>query len=237
MNVTDRIELLLSSKGIGKRSIKPTLARICGISYPAVSQWFSGKTGSIRNENLQAIAKAFGSSVDWLISGEGEMLASEQSDERQSKTLQNESEILLQNVYPQTFTAIPLISWVSAGIWTEAIDLYAVGDAEEWMPCPDKIGPRGFALRVEGDSMTSPFPGAESYPRGTVIFVDPDVACENGDPVIAKIPSSNEATFKIFVREGASFFLKPLNPQYPLIPITDEVHIVGVIIGSYRARR
>ncbi|MFG8479014.1 LexA family protein [Pseudomonas aeruginosa] len=236
MNITDRIELLLTSRGVPKRQIKTTLKDVCGVSYPAVSQWFSGKTKSIRNEHLMAIAKAYGSSVDWLISGKGKMLAPG-AERGIEKTTQNKSEISEINVYPQTFTAIPVISWVSAGNWSEAIDLYAIGDAEEWMPCPDRIGPRGFALRVDGDSMTSPYPGSESYPKGTVIFVDPDVEAQSGDPVIAKLHPDNEATFKMFVRESGRLYLKPLNPQYPLTEISEDVQIIGVIIGSYITRR
>ncbi|HGT3140149.1 TPA: LexA family transcriptional regulator [Pseudomonas aeruginosa] len=236
MNVTDRIELLLASSGVPKRKIKTTLAKVCGVKYPAVSQWFSGKTKSIRNENLMSIAKAYGSSVDWLISGRGDMITAPDG-RNATKSTQNKSETSEINVYPQSFTATPLISWVSAGNWSEVIDVYATGDAEEWMPCPDRIGPRGFALRVEGDSMTSPFPGSESYPRGTVIFVDPDIEAKTGDPVIARLHPDNEATFKMFVRESGRLYLKPLNPQYPLTEISEDVQIIGVIIGSYITRR
>ncbi|MDP5677872.1 helix-turn-helix transcriptional regulator, partial [Pseudomonas aeruginosa] len=88
MNITDRIELLLASSGVPKRQIKTTLKDVCGISYPAVSQWFSGKTKSIRNEHLMAIAKAYGSSVDWLISGKGEMF-DPGADRGGEKTTQN----------------------------------------------------------------------------------------------------------------------------------------------------
>ncbi|MFP5338448.1 MAG: LexA family protein, partial [Gammaproteobacteria bacterium] len=104
------------------------------------------------------------------------------------------------------------------------------------MPCPDPIGPRGFALRVEGDSMTSPYPGSETYPHGTIIYVDPDLAHKSGDPVIAKLPSSNSATFKIFIEDAGQLYLKPLNPQHPMIPITEETHIVAVLVGAYRRR-
>ena len=38
-----------------------------------------------------------------------------------------------------------------------------------------------FMLRVEGDSMTSPYPGEQSFPAGTIIVVDPTRAAHAGD--------------------------------------------------------
>ena len=183
------------------------------------------------------IAVACGVSPVWLETGQGDMLPKETSS--LTDTGENVEPLRVQDasvVALSDFHRVPVISWVAAGAWSEAIDLYEVGDAEVWMLCPDPIGPRGFALRVEGDSMTSPYPGAESYPHGTFIYVDPDVAHKSGDPVIAKLPSSNSATFKIFFEDAGQQYLKPLNPQHPMIPITEETHIVAVLVGSYRKR-
>jgi len=183
------------------------------------------------------IAVACGVSPVWLETGQGDMLPKESSS--LTDTGENVEPLRVQDssvVALSDFHRVPVISWVAAGAWSEAIDLYEVGDAEVWMLCPDPIGPRGFALRVEGDSMTSPYPGAESYPHGTFIYVDPDVAHKSGDPVIAKLPSSNSATFKIFFEDAGQQYLKPLNPQHPMIPITEETHIVAVLVGSYRKR-
>lgn len=74
MNVIDRIQHLLTERGVKPRSIKPTLAKVCGISYEAVRQWFAGDTSNIRNENLMAIAEEYGVSVDWLLGGTKQQL-------------------------------------------------------------------------------------------------------------------------------------------------------------------
>lgn len=183
------------------------------------------------------IAVACGVSPVWLETGQGEMLPRQSSDPTVSGANVDPLQVHEATVVQlEDFKRVPLISWVAAGAWSEAIDLYEVGDAEVFMPCPDPIGPRGFALRVEGDSMTSPYPGHESYPHGTFIYVDPDLAHKSGDPVIAKLPSSNAATFKIFIEDAGMQYLKPLNPQHPMIPITEETHIVAVLVGSYRKR-
>lgn len=126
---------------------------------------------------------------------------------------------------------VPLISWVQAGSWSEAMDLYTPEDGEDWLPCPTNHGPRTFALRIEGDSMTAPH--GRSYPAGCIIYVDPD-QCDgitSGDRVIAKLDRSSDVTFKVFTEDAGRRFLKPLNPQYPII--TDPFHIVGKIIGTW----
>lgn len=69
MNITDRMAALLSARGVKPRSIKPTLAKSCGISYEAVRQWFAGETSSIKNEHLVVIAKTYKTTVDWLLTG------------------------------------------------------------------------------------------------------------------------------------------------------------------------
>ena len=73
MEITERMAALLTARGVKPRSIKPTLAKACGISYEAVRQWFAGETNSIKNEHLLTIASHYKTSVDWLLTGAGEM--------------------------------------------------------------------------------------------------------------------------------------------------------------------
>ncbi|MFB8830218.1 helix-turn-helix domain-containing protein [Azotobacter sp. CWF10] len=74
MNITDRMTRLILARRpkVGSRGIRRAIADACGISYEAVRQWFSGNTGSIRNENLIAIAETFDTTIDWLLAGDGE---------------------------------------------------------------------------------------------------------------------------------------------------------------------
>lgn len=128
---------------------------------------------------------------------------------------------------------VPLISWVTAGSWCESPDNHAPGDAEEWLPCPSRHSEKTYALRVVGDSMTSPNPGDRSYPNGTIIFVDPERAWEIGSRVIVRLPNSSEVTFKTFTVDAGVPYLIPINPRYPTIPMPEGAHICGVVIGSY----
>lgn len=130
---------------------------------------------------------------------------------------------------------IPLISHVQAGAFCEAVDNFQPGDAEEWLPCPVNVGKQAYALRVKGDSMTSPTAGQRSYPEGTIIYVDPDREANIGSRVIAKLIDTNEVTFKVYTEDSGKRFLKPINPQYPTIELTDDTHICGVVVGSFMA--
>lgn len=93
MNVIERIQHLLAERGVKPRSIKPTLAKVCGISYEAVRQWFAGDTANIRNENLMAIAEKYEVTVDWLLSGTKQQLSEmdKQSAEAGSQSAQSDT--------------------------------------------------------------------------------------------------------------------------------------------------
>ncbi|MEX6662464.1 XRE family transcriptional regulator [Pseudomonas sp. W2-17] len=70
MKITDRILKVMSEAGCPPRQIKPSLAIICGVSYQAVNQWFSGEVANIRIEHLIEISKHLNVSLDWLVTGE-----------------------------------------------------------------------------------------------------------------------------------------------------------------------
>jgi SOS-response transcriptional repressor LexA len=132
----------------------------------------------------------------------------------------------------QRFGKVPLISWVQAGAWCEAVSNFESYDADSWLSCPVPISNHGYALKVLGDSMTNPGPG-RSYPTGCIIFVDPEAETKTGDRVIARVPRTNEATFKVLVEDAGRQYLRPINPQYPIIDITEETHICGKVVGSF----
>ncbi len=137
------------------------------------------------------------------------------------------------DIGPSIRGKVPLISSVQAGLWCEAVDNYHVGDHEELLDCPKSCGKTAYALRVRGDSMTNPIPGGKTYPEGTIIFVDPSQAITSGCRVIAKLPYSNEATFKEYREEDGKRWLKPLNPTYDKIEVTAEIRLCGVVIGKW----
>lgn len=127
---------------------------------------------------------------------------------------------------------VPLISWEQASRWGKAGQDSASFGGVTWLSCPLPISRNGYALTVRGDSMTNPGPG-KTYPPGCVIFVDPDAKACVGDRVIATVPNTNEATFKILVEDAGRQFLRSINPQYPIIEYTQGTSICGKVIGAF----
>jgi SOS-response transcriptional repressor LexA len=118
---------------------------------------------------------------------------------------------------------VPLISWVQAGGWKEVADPFQPGDADEWLDTTATRSEHAFALSVRGDSMEPEFT------EGDIIIVDPEREPVSGSYIIAK--NGAEATFKQFVMDGQSVFLKPLNSRYPIRDMTGiEFKIVGVVV-------
>lgn len=124
---------------------------------------------------------------------------------------------------PGMAARLPLISWVTAGLWREVVDNFQPGDAEEWVETTKRVGASAFALRVRGDSMEP------RCPDGAVIIVDPDREAVNGSLVVVRLDDDLEATFKRLVIEGGRRFLAPLNPRYPVLEIEGPAVICGVV--------
>ena len=43
---------------------------------------------------------------------------------------------------------------------------------------------------------------------------------------------TGETTFKQYLRDGGSSYLQPFNSAFPVIPITDDVEIIGQVIDG-----
>lgn len=125
---------------------------------------------------------------------------------------------------------VPLISWVQAGEWATAVDNFVRGTGEELVATSARVSPRSYALRVRGPSMTNPS-GPKSFPDGTKIIVDPSREPENGALVIVRLEDEGEATFKQLMVEGKTQWLRPLNPQFPAMPIDRAATFCGVVVS------
>jgi len=190
------------------------LAKKCGVSKGAVSLWEGGQTLNLKNENLYALAKATGFSDRWIVTGTGTKAAHD--------GFGNATE-------GPDATALPLISWVQAGAWMEAEDMYEVGDYEELIPVAGRYSTRSFILRVRGDSMVAE--SGPSFPEGSLIIVDPEKEAKHGSYVVVRLDSSKEVTFKQLVIDGGTTYLKPLNTRYPIIEIDESAQVCGVVRG------
>lgn len=123
-----------------------------------------------------------------------------------------------------SLTRIPVISWVQAGDFCEAVGPEQLVHADEWIDVPTKGGPNTYALRVQGDSMEPKFS------EGSILVVDPDRQAVHGSFVIAK--QNGECTFKQLIKDGPDWYLKPMNERYPVKQMTEDMAICGVVVMS-----
>jgi SOS-response transcriptional repressor LexA len=129
--------------------------------------------------------------------------------------------------------SIPVISWVSAGQFTECVDMGHPGESTEGPPIspPVKVSNNAFALIVRGDSMEP------EYRDGDIIIVDPLAYVNNNDKCIVKI--NEKVTFKILVHRDGEIRIKSRNPKYPDQIITPEMEVdfkvIGKVVGYWRS--
>ncbi|KGV86486.1 helix-turn-helix family protein [Burkholderia pseudomallei MSHR3951] len=139
------------------------------------------------------------------------------------------------NVTEWPIGKLPLISWVQAGEWSEIVDNFQPGDAEDWIACPFPSGRHGFVLRVVGDSMYNPG-GDMSFRDGDFISVNPERDALHRSLVIAR-RNREKATFKqLLIDESDGPMLHALNPNWPTryIPLDKTTEIIGVVTGQWR---
>lgn len=213
MALKDRIQELLDA-GFKKGE----LAKAAGKSSAAVTHWLNGSTIEIKSDSAAGLQALTGYSSVWLSTGKGP------------------KKISVGNVtMARPRKKVPLISWVKAGSWGEVEDFFNAGEAEHWEEAfESNPGDSSFALRVEGDSMTSPNPNELTFPEGTIIIVDPSRAASAGDFVVAKDVSTQMATFKKLTYDAGRWFLRPLNPIYQAYEIDDpSIRVIGRVV-EYR---
>lgn len=214
----DRIEELMATMKWEPSDV----VKIAGVSSSAVSQW-RGKGSKIIHSigDIKAAEKleaASGFNALWIAKGEGPKF-SEKANTTERQAIDG---------------LVPLISFVQAGVWSEIIDTFQPGDAEEWLPCPVRHSKSTFSLTVEGESMRNP--GAKpSYEPGDIIYVDPERAANPGDRVVVRLDGHKQATFKQLMEEDGRRFLKALNPEWTprYIELDDDATICGVVIGRF----
>jgi DNA polymerase V len=81
-----------------------------------------------------------------------------------------------------------------------------------------------FALRVIGQSM------APEFAEGEILVVEPDGALRDGAYVLAE--AAGEWTFRQLVRRDGRWWLHPLNPAWPDLPLPDLAAVRGVVIQA-----
>lgn len=119
---------------------------------------------------------------------------------------------------------VPIIGKVTAGQ-----PILAVENVEDTFPLPADLlkNSDAFMLKVRGDSMIE----AGIFDKDLVLVRQQSIA-DNGDIVVALI--EDEATVKTFYREKDHIRLQPENQGMEPIILTDNLSILGKVIGVFR---
>ncbi|MFE1816926.1 LexA family protein [Metapseudomonas otitidis] len=206
-----RIAELRKKNGMSQRA----LAAACGWGSQSRVGNYETDSREPSLDDIERMAKALGVTSAQLIAG--------------SPADQSNVQLAAQ---PTRYYRYPVLSWVSAGLWGDALQPYEPG-AEDQHELSDYKGKAPcFWLKVSGDSMTAPI--GDSIPDGHLILVDTGMEARPGHLVIAKLESEDKATFKRLVQDGGRMFLKPLNPAYPLIEINGTCRFIGVVVETKR---
>ena len=213
MELKDRLRQARKAAGLTQEQ----LAERAGIKQASVSEIERGLTRT--SGYLIKFAQICGVDPVWLAEGVGTSGSGSESG------MDSNVKMAIQ---PGQMYRYPIISWVSAGSWEEAVQPYPDGFSDRYEVSDyDSKGP-AFWLEVKGDSMTSP--NGTSVPEGMMILVDTEAEVIPGKLVIAKLPASNEATFKKLVEDGGIRYLKPLNPAYKMVECDEHCRIIGVAV-------
>lgn len=188
------------------------------ISRNAVANW-EADVNLPEPDRLPVIARAVRRSIDFLLAGRGSHAA--QSEGHYNVT-----------AGPEMSGKVPVVSWVQAGAWSTAVDNLHPGDADEWIRTTVPVNRHTYALKVRGESMTNPA-GDPTFPDGAIIVVEPD-RIDDAEKmlnmfVVVKRTAEDEATFKQLVKDAGRYYLKPLNPQYPMLELREDDIFCGVV--------
>lgn len=195
------------------------LARALNTSPQAIHNW---ESRGISKQGMLLSQRVIGCSASWLDTGLGPMTHGKPTNGAPA---------------PIGSRQVPLISYVQAAAWTDVVETFQPGDADEWLTTDLELSSSSFALEIKGDSMLPEFK------PGDRVIIDPTITPQPGDFVVAK-NGHDEATFKKYrPREmnehgGMVFELIPLNEDYPAMRSdVTPIRIVGTMVEHRKYRR
>ena len=87
---------------------------------------------------------------------------------------------------------------------------------------------KAIGFVVTNDSMVSNHPYKKNFFIGDIVIADPSMEINMNDFAIAEVKKA--LIFRQYVEEGGYKYLKPLNPQYPLIKIDMHIKLKAKIV-------
>ena len=205
-----RIRKVLTEKHISQSQ----LARLVGVKQQTISYICSPDSPATTSRYATKIAQALGVNPTWLQHGEGD---------RFDPMVRIDLEGVLLSV-----VRVPLLAPADVLPFVKSGDNYK---NKRVMMTDSEIGAGAFAVEIEGDSMNP------SFKHGDRVVIDPTLAAEPGDFVVAEIGGA--VTFRKFRQRDAQHFeLVPLNSDWPTVSSEQSsIKVLGVMAEHRSYRR
>lgn len=172
------------------------LAGLIGVAQRMIAAYELGESRP-RLKVLMKLAEAFGVSPDWLAGG-------------------LDSGNYREHVTNVDSRRVPILK---PGLVYQYID-NSLDDAfiKEHITIGFEVGISAFAIRIEDDSMTSSEANEYSFPRGTIVILDPSIPVRGGDYVLVHLHNAPppRTVFRKYSPSLESITLTPLNKNYPV---------------------
>lgn len=122
----------------------------------------------------------------------------------------------------------PIVGITSAGSFTEAIE--EIGAWQQLSKDVETIADDVMVVRVMGDSMIN-----AGIKDGDLILIKRDTKFSPGDIVLAQTPDGTTVKRYILQDKPPYKLLKPENPKYSSIPVTNETQLIGKLVQRKKA--
>lgn len=189
-----------------------------GLTRVSVNHRLTGRRKeSPSKKELAAWAKVLKTSILWLEYGSDAKLP----DIQEGQNFQ---------AAPPLSSYLPVIRWDETDNWKKMEKKYPFTQVMESLAYAGTRIPYAYALKIEGDSMEAQH--GVSFPANMYIVIDPNNTPINGSFVIVKLPNHKSAMLRQLVVEGGQQLLKALNPRYPIIEMTKNTIICGVVVQA-----
>lgn len=196
--LSDRLVFALQKTGISQAE----LARKIGVKRQAIQ--YLCKTQTTKSKLSHDIAEALGINIDWLISGEGN--------------------ILLENSLEYEFLSkqkiIPILRWSQIYAWLDnSLDDDKITG---WTASIHNINKKSFCIKLKDNAM------APKFDINTEIIIDPNKSLKLPCYALIYINKIHEIVFRQFIQKDQFIILSPLNQTaYKEMILSEEDKILG----------
>lgn len=220
MKIGDRLKIVRTQAKISQAKLAELSGLGSGVSGATRISNYENNTREPNNEDVLKITKALSKLVGtidpgWLQFGTGaKPLFLGEDDE----------------ITPKGF--VQILNWNEI---SDSLDGCLTKRKRQRAPMfENKCSEKAFALRIKGDAMQATILGNPSFLEGDVIIVDPEQTPSPSDFVIAQIDNKPEPIIRQLIEDQGERYLKPMNHQYPLIEINDQVKILAKLVAHIK---